>query len=76
VLCLCNWFKLRPAYRFSAEDSICVAQKAHGKGIGAHRATGISQVGAIKSCGWKFDRWPDIVLMEKPLGAGDTTPAA
>jgi hypothetical protein len=25
-------------------------------------------VGTIKSCGWKFGRWLDIVLMEKPLG--------
>jgi phosphinothricin acetyltransferase len=105
----CNWFKLRPAYRFSAEDSIYVTQTAHGKGvgralltalclqaeavgvrkmlavigdsanagsIGVHRAAGFAQVGVIKSCGWKFDRWLDIVLMEKSLGAGDTTPAA
>ena len=29
-----NWFKPRPAYRFSAEDSIYVAEGQHGKGIG------------------------------------------
>jgi L-amino acid N-acyltransferase YncA len=33
-------------------------------------------VGVIRSCGWKFDRWLDVVLMEKPLGTGDSTPAA
>ena len=31
----CNWFKPRPAYRFSAEDSIYLADGAQGRGIGA-----------------------------------------
>ena len=30
-----NWFKPRPAYRFSAEDSIYVAESARGQRIGA-----------------------------------------
>ena len=30
----CNWFKPRPAYRFSAEDSIYLAAEAAGKGLG------------------------------------------
>jgi phosphinothricin acetyltransferase len=30
----CNWFKPRPAYRFSAEDSIYLAPDAAGKGYG------------------------------------------
>lgn len=30
----CNWFKPRPAYRFSAEDSIYLAADAAGKGFG------------------------------------------
>jgi L-amino acid N-acyltransferase YncA len=30
----CNWFKPRPAYRFSAEDSIYLADAARGQGIG------------------------------------------
>ena len=29
-----NWFKPRPAYRFSAEDSIYVADTARGRGVG------------------------------------------
>jgi L-amino acid N-acyltransferase YncA len=29
-----NWFKPRPAYRFSVEDSIYMAQEATGKGLG------------------------------------------
>jgi L-amino acid N-acyltransferase YncA len=103
----CQWFKPRPAYRFSAEDSIYLHPDAAGKGlgkellaelarqaeaigirkliavigdsanlgsIGVHRTLGFTPVGSFKSCGWKFGKWLDIVLMEKPLGAGDTTP--
>ncbi len=31
----CNWFKPRPAYRYSAEDSIYLAEDARGQGLGA-----------------------------------------
>ena len=101
-----NWFKPRPAYRFSAEDSIYVADSARGMGvgrkllaelavqaeaagvrkllavigdsanagsIGLHSALGFTHVGVLRSMGWKFGAWRDIVLMEKTLGAGDTT---
>jgi phosphinothricin acetyltransferase len=102
----CNWFKPRPAYRYSAEDSIYLAPEAHGKGlgrallaelmaqaencgvrkliavigdsanagsIGVHQSAGFEHVGLLKSCGWKFDRWLDVVLMDKTLGLGDTS---
>jgi L-amino acid N-acyltransferase YncA len=104
-----NWFKPRPAYRFSVEDSIYLAPEAAGKGlgrallaellatlerggvrkvmavigdsanagsIGVHTALGFERVGVVRSCGWKFERWLDIVLMEKTLGLGDSTPPA
>ena len=102
----CNWFKPRPAYRFSAEDSIYLAPDAFGKGLGralltelaaqaeksgvrkliavigdsantssiaVHRSVGFSLVGVLKSCGWKFDQWRDVVMMDKPLGLGDSS---
>ena len=102
-----NWFKPRPAYRFSVEDSIYMDPAAHRKGlgralltellaalertgtrkvmavigdsanagsIGVHKALGFESVGVVQSCGWKFDRWLDIVLMQKTLGAGDSAP--
>lgn len=105
----CNWFKPRPAYRFSAEDSIYLAADAAGKGygrllltelmaqaercgvrkliavigdsnnagsIGVHATCGFTHIGVMKSCGWKFDRWLDVVLMERSLGPGDSAPAA
>ena len=28
----------------------------------------------LKASGWKFDRWLDVVLMQRSLGTGDTTP--
>lgn len=104
----CQWFKPRPAYRFSAEDSIYLAAGSAGLGlgrqllaalaqaaeeagvrkliavigdsanagsVGVHRSLGFNHVGVLKSCGWKFGKWLDVVLMEKFLGTGDTTPA-
>ncbi len=103
----CQWFKPRPAYRFSAEDSIYLHPDAAGQGLGkqllsalvgqaeaagvrkliavigdsanagsiaVHRSLGFTPVGTIAACGWKFGRWLDIVLMEKALGAGSSTP--
>lgn len=101
-----NWFKPRPAYRFSAEDSIYVSDAARGQGIGrllldalcreceavgvrkliavigdstnagsvgVHRGAGFAHVGTLSAVGWKFDRWLDVVMMEKSLGAGAST---
>ncbi len=105
----CNWFKPRPAYRFSAEDSIYLAPAAAGRGlgrlllqelmaqaeragvrkliavigdsgnqgsVGVHHSCGFTQVGVLSSCGWKFERWLDVVLMERFIGAGNSIPAA
>jgi phosphinothricin acetyltransferase len=102
----CQWFKPRPAYRFSAEDSIYLDPAAAGqrignklltelarqaeavgirkliavigdsgnvRSIGVHRAVGFRHAGTIESCGWKFGKWLDIVLMEKSLGEGNRT---
>jgi L-amino acid N-acyltransferase YncA len=103
----CNWFKPRPAYRFSAEDSIYLSPEAVGKGVGrtllaelmaqaqragvrkliavigdsanagsiaVHKSAGFQSVGVLKSCGWKFDKWLDVVMMDKALGEADATP--
>jgi len=39
----CNWFKPRPAYRFSAEDSIYIANSARGQGLGSKLLEALSQ---------------------------------
>ena len=105
----CNWFKPRPAYRYSAEDSIYLAPTASGRGlgrllleelmaqaeragvrkliavigdsanhgsIGVHKACGFTPVGTLAQCGWKFDRWLDVILMDKALGMGGATAPA
>lgn len=45
----CNWFKPRPAYRFSAEDSIYLADAARGQGIGNQLLTALLE--AAESAG-------------------------
>lgn len=43
--------------------------------IGVHRTLGFEPIGVMKAAGWKFERWLDVVLMQKSLGPGaDTTP--
>jgi len=42
--------------------------------IGAHRACGFSYVGVMTSVGRKFDRWVDVVIMQRPLGSADALP--
>jgi L-amino acid N-acyltransferase YncA len=102
----CQWFKPRPAYRFSAEDSIYMHPDAASKGlgkallaelmrqaeaagvrkliavigdsansssVGVHKALGFEAVGTIRNCGWKFERWLDIVIMDKSIGEGAGT---
>ena len=49
-----------------------IGDSANAGSIGVHRSQGFRQVGVLSSCGWKFDRWLDVVLMEKALGRGDS----
>ena len=53
-----------------------IGDSANAGSIGVHSALGFTHTGTVRSCGWKFERWLDVVLMEKPLGAGDSTPPA
>jgi L-amino acid N-acyltransferase YncA len=43
--------------------------------IGLHAALGFQHCGLFKSAGWKFGRWIDVVLMQRPIGHGDEQPA-
>lgn len=42
--------------------------------IGLHRAMGFTFSGTVHSVGYKNGRWLDIVIMQRALGEGDTTP--
>ncbi|HSV60539.1 MAG TPA: GNAT family N-acetyltransferase [Variovorax sp.] len=39
----CNWFKPRPAYRYSAEDSIYIDDAARGQGLGVQLLAALEQ---------------------------------
>jgi L-amino acid N-acyltransferase YncA len=52
-----------------------IGDSANAASVGLHRALGFQPVGTVPACGWKFGRWLDIVLMQRALGAGDSTPA-
>ena len=51
-----------------------VGDSDHAASIGLHAACGFTHVGTIRSVGYKFGRWLDSVLMQRPLGPGDSTP--
>jgi phosphinothricin acetyltransferase len=53
-----------------------IGDSANAGSIGVHRRLGFQHVGTMKSAGWKFDRWLDVVVMQRALGVGDTLPAA
>jgi L-amino acid N-acyltransferase YncA len=42
--------------------------------ITLHRSAGFTFCGTIHSVGYKFGRWLDSVIMELPLGEGDSSP--
>lgn len=92
-------FHDRMGYRFTAEDSVYVAEVHRGKGVGKallkplidaacerklravlglidgqnevsirlHAGFGFEKVAHLKQVGYKFDRWLDVVIMEKLL---------
>ena len=35
--------------------------------IGVHRTLGFEHVGVMRAAGWKFERWLDVVIMQKSL---------
>jgi phosphinothricin acetyltransferase len=53
-----------------------IGDAANAGSIGVHRALGFVDTGVLRSAGWKFDRWLDVVLMQRTLGRGDSTPPA
>ena len=92
-------YRPRPAYRFTAEDSIYLAPEAQGQGLGTqllsrlledskafgfkqmlavitaeransirlHEKHGFRMIGRYEALGYKFDRWLDIVHMQRAL---------
>jgi phosphinothricin acetyltransferase len=102
-------YRLRPAYRFTVEDSIYLAPQAQRRGVGSrllasliaeseaggfrqmiavigdsanagsigvHRRAGFVPTGTFHAVGFKFGRWLDSVLMQRPLGDADRSAPA
>ena len=77
-----SFHRPRPAYNWTAEDSIYVDPRYQGQGVGSanlasvrlHARLGFRPVGTLLNVGYKHGRWLDTVLMQKTLGEGATTP--
>lgn len=51
-----------------------IGDSAQTGSIELHRAHGFAMVGAVRDVGFKFGRWLDSVLMQRPLGPGASAP--
>lgn len=52
-----------------------IGDAANAGSVGVHTALGFEHTGVLKSAGWKFGRWLDVVLMQRTLGQGDSAAA-
>jgi L-amino acid N-acyltransferase YncA len=52
-----------------------IGDSANAASIALHRALGFRPVGLLAASGWKFERWLDVVIMQRELGLGADTAA-
>ena len=50
-----------------------IGDSANAASIGLHESEGFLRAGTLRSVGFKFGRWVDSVIMQRPLGSGDST---
>ena len=50
-----------------------IGDSANAASISLHARLGFLRVGTLRSSGFKFGRWVDSVLMQRPLGPGDAS---
>jgi L-amino acid N-acyltransferase YncA len=50
-----------------------IGDSANTASIALHAGQGFLRVGTLRSVGFKFGRWVDSVIMQRPLGQGDAT---
>ena len=48
-----------------------IGDSAQAPSIGLHASLGFLRAGTLRSVGFKFGRWVDTVIMQRPLGRGD-----
>jgi len=51
-----------------------IGDSANAASIGLHASQGFLRAGTLRSVGFKFGRWVDSVIMQRPLGSGDGNP--
>jgi phosphinothricin acetyltransferase len=50
-----------------------IGDSANHGSVGLHAAWGFAEVARLPAIGFKFNRWVDSVMMQRPLGPGQTT---
>jgi len=53
-----------------------IGDSGNAASVAMHARLGFVRAGNLRSAGYKFGRWVDSVLMQRPLGRGDMTPPA
>jgi len=53
-----------------------IGDSANTASIALHASQGFLRAGTLRSVGFKFGRWVDSVIMQRPLGPGDGKPPA
>jgi L-amino acid N-acyltransferase YncA len=51
-----------------------IGDTANAASLALHAAVGFRRIGTLQSVGFKHGRWLDVVVMQRPLGAADSTP--
>ena len=51
-----------------------IGDSGNAASINLHASFGFLRVATLRSVGFKFGRWVDSVVMQRPLGPGDSTP--
>jgi phosphinothricin acetyltransferase len=69
LLCICEALGYRQVVAV-------IGDSANAGSVALHARFGFLRVGTLRSTGFKFGRWVDSVLMQRPLGAGDGAPPA
>jgi L-amino acid N-acyltransferase YncA len=62
--------------RLGIRQMLAVVGDAQNQGsISVHKSCGFEHTGTFEAAGWKFERWLDVVMMQRRLGTGaDTVP--
>ena len=65
---------IRQCQALGARQMLAVIGDSANQGsIRLHAKAGFEATGVMRSVGWKFERWLDVVIMQKTLGEGDST---